>query len=221
MQQGFFSVQQTCPTCKGTGQEIKDKCPSCYGKGKKEETKTLSVKVPAGVDTGDRIRLSGEGEVGGLGGPSGDLFVQMVVKDHAIFKREGAHLLCQVPINIVKAALGGEVEVPTLNGKVKLKMPAGTQSEKVFRIRGKGVKPVRGGQVGDILCKVMVETPVNLTSKQKNILKAFGATIGESSKHSPQEFSWFNGMKKFVEDMNEDRYIVHGKTIDNLSLIHI
>ena len=202
MQQGFFSVQQTCPTCKGTGQEIKDKCPSCYGKGKKEETKTLSVKVPAGVDTGDRIRLSGEGEVGGLGGPSGDLFVQMVVKDHAIFKREGAHLLCQVPINIVKAGLGGEVEVPTLNGKVKLKMPAGTQSEKVFRIRGKGVKPVRGGQVGDILCKVMVETPVNLTSKQKNILKAFGATIGESSKHSPQEFSWLNGVKKFVDDMN-------------------
>jgi len=202
MQQGFFSVQQTCPTCKGTGQEIKVKCPSCYGKGKKEETKTLSVKVPAGVDTGDRIRLSGEGEVGGLGGPAGDLFVQMVVKDHAIFKREGAHLLCQVPINIVKAALGGEVEVPTLNGKVKLKMPAGTQSEKVFRIRGKGVKPVRGGQVGDILCKVMVETPVNLTSKQKNILKAFGATIGESSKHSPQEFSWLNGVKKFVDDMN-------------------
>ena len=202
MQQGFFSVQQTCPTCKGTGQEIKVKCPSCYGKGKKEETKTLSVKVPAGVDTGDRIRLSGEGEVGGLGGPSGDLFVQMVVKDHAIFKREGAHLLCQVPINIVKAGLGGEVEVPTLNGKVKLKMPAGTQSEKVFRIRGKGVKPVRGGQVGDILCKVMVETPVNLTSKQKNILKAFGATIGESSKHSPQEFSWLNGVKKFVDDMN-------------------
>ena len=202
MQQGFFSVQQTCPNCHGTGQMIKEKCPSCYGKGKKQETKTLSVKVPAGVDTGDRIRLSGEGEIGDLGGPSGDLFVQMVVKSHPIFTREGANLLCQVPINIVTAAMGGELEVPTLKNKVKLKIPAGSQSERVFRIRGQGVKPVRGGQVGDILCKIKVETPVNLTSKQKQILTEFGETLDDSSKHSPNETSWLDGVKKFVDDMN-------------------
>ncbi len=202
MQQGFFSVQQTCPACHGSGQIIKEKCPACYGRGKKEETKTLSVKVPAGVDTGDRIRLAGEGEAGELGGPSGDLYVQMVVKDHPIFTREGANLLCQVPINIVTAALGGELEVPTLSGKVKLKIPAGTQSEKTFRLRGKGVKPVRGGMVGDILCQVKVETPVNLTAKQKKILQEFGETIGETRKHSPKESSWLDGVKKFVDDMN-------------------
>ncbi len=199
MQQGFFSVQQTCPNCHGTGQMIKEKCPSCHGQGKQQETKTLSVKVPAGVDTGDRIRLSGEGELGDLGGPSGDLFVQMVVKSHPIFTREGANLICQVPINIVTAALGGDLEVPTLKNKVKLKIPAGSQSEKVFRIRGHGVKPVRGGAVGDILCKVKVETPISLTSKQKDMLKEFGATLDNSSKHSPNETSWLDGVKKFFD----------------------
>src|SRR5574343_1968656 len=160
MQQGFFSVQQTCPTCRGTGKQIKDPCPKCYGQGRVQDTKTLSAKIPAGVDTGDRIRLAGEGEAGLNGGPSGDLYVQVQVKDHAIFTRDGANLYCEVPISFPTACLGGELEVPTLDGKVKLKIPAETQTGKLFRLRGKGVKPVRGGSVGDLLCRVQIETPV-------------------------------------------------------------
>lgn len=196
MQQGFFSVQQTCPTCRGRGTIIADPCKSCHGQGRVEETKTLSVKVPAGVDTGDRIRLSGEGEAGADGGPSGDLYVQVNVREHNIFKRDGADLYCEVPIDFVDAALGGELEVPTLDGRVKLKVPAETQTGKLFKLRGKGVTPVRGGGVGDLLCRVVVETPVNLTGKQKELLKEFQTTM-KGGKFSPKQSSWFDGVKKF------------------------
>jgi molecular chaperone DnaJ len=150
MQQGFFQVQQTCPTCRGRGTIISDPCVACHGQGRVEKTKKLSVKVPPGVDTGDRIRLAGEGEAGSGGGPAGDLFVQISVKQHPIFERDGKHLYCEVPITFVDAALGGELEVPTLDGRVKLKIPAETQTGKLFRLRGKGVQPVRGGGVGDL-----------------------------------------------------------------------
>jgi len=203
MQQGFFSVQQACPHCKGNGTIISDPCSSCRGSGRVQERKTLSVKVPAGVDTGDRIRLAGEGEAGESGGPPGDLYVQVQVKDHSIFQREESHLYCEVPISFVTAALGGELEVPTLNGRVNLKVPAETQSGKMFRIRGKGVKQVRGGPVGDLLCKVTVETPVNLTRKQKDMLKEFSGHVEEGgSRHSPQESSWIDGVKKFFDSLS-------------------
>lgn len=200
MQQGFFSVQQTCPTCGGKGQVITDPCTSCRGKGRKQDTKTLSIKIPAGVDTGDRIRLAGEGEAGEMGGQPGDLYVMIRVKDHAIFTRDEADLHCVVPIDIVTAALGGELDVPTLDGRVKLKIPAGTQSDKMFRLRGKGVKPVRGGQVGDLMCRVSIETPVNLTAEQTDLLTKFQATMA-GGKHSPKHSSWLDGVKKFFDDM--------------------
>ncbi|TNC92798.1 molecular chaperone DnaJ [Thalassolituus sp.] len=200
MQQGFFSVQQTCPSCRGQGTTIDDPCTSCHGRGVKEETKTLSVKIPAGVDTGDRIRLSGEGEAGAMGGPAGDLYVQVSVREHELFHRDGRNLYCDVPISIVDAALGGELEVPTLDGRVKLKIPAETQSGKLFRLRGKGVTPVRGGAAGDLLCRVQVETPVNLTSEQKDLLMKFQESL-TGEKHSPQKKSWFEGVKRFFEDI--------------------
>ena len=200
MQQGFFSVQQTCPTCRGQGTMIEDPCNSCHGRGVKEETKTLSVKIPPGVDTGDRIRLSGEGEAGAMGGPAGDLYVQVSVREHELFHRDGRNLYCDVPISIVDAALGGELEVPTLDGRVKLKIPAETQSGKLFRLRGKGVTPVRGGTAGDLLCRVQVETPVNLTSEQKDLLMKFQESL-TGEKHSPQKKSWFEGVKRFFEDI--------------------
>ncbi len=203
MQQGFFSVQQTCPKCHGAGQVIKDPCNKCHGRGRIEENKTLSVKIPPGVDSGDRIRLSGEGEAGEKGGPPGDLYVQISVAPHSIFDRDHADLLCQVPINIITASLGGELEVPTLNGRVKLKVPAGTQSEKVFRLRGKGIKPIRGGAVGDLLCKVRVETPVNLTSDQRELFEQLAESFGghSAARHSPQERSWLDGVKHFFDNM--------------------
>ncbi len=202
MQQGFFSVQQTCPTCRGKGTVIEHPCTACHGVGRVQQHKTLSVKVPPGVDTGDRIRLGGEGEAGENGGPPGDLYVQIAVKEHEIFTREDNHLYCEVPISFVTAALGGELEVPTLDGKVMLKIPPGTQSGKLFRMRGKGVRPVRGGPVGDLLCRVMVETPVNLTEKQKELLRQFDQTLeGTGSKHSPHSSSWLDGVKKFFEGM--------------------
>jgi molecular chaperone DnaJ len=202
MAQGFFSVQQTCPTCRGTGRTIPDPCPNCYGMGRTQEHKTLSVKVPAGVDTGDRIRLAGEGEAGLNGGPTGDLYVQINVREHPIFTREENNLSCEVPINIVTAALGGELEVPTLDGRVVLKIPPETQTSKVFRIRGRGVKPVRGGAVGDLMCKVVVETPINLTAKQKEILREFEKTLHNNS-HTPQESSWLDRVKSFFESISK------------------
>lgn len=202
MQQGFFQVQQTCPTCRGRGKMISDPCPKCRGQGRVEKSKTLSVKVPPGVDTGDRIRLSGEGEAGPDGGPPGDLFVQMSVRQHPIFERDGKNLYCEVPITFVAAALGGELEVPTLDGRVKLKIPAETQTGKLFRLRGKGVKPVRGGAVGDLLCRAVVETPVNLNKKQRELLKEFQESLGQGGHaQSPRQTSWFEGVKTFFDDM--------------------
>lgn len=202
MQQGLFQVQQTCPTCRGRGTMISDPCGACRGQGRVEKTKTLSVKVPPGVDTGDRIRLSGEGEAGPDGGPSGDLFVQMSVKSHPIFERDGKNLYCEVPITFVDAALGGELEVPTLDGRVKLKIPPETQTGKLFRLRGKGVHPVRGGGVGDLLCRAVVETPVNLSKQQKEVLRDFQESLGQGGhSQSPRQNSWFEGVKKFFDDM--------------------
>ncbi|MGD8385283.1 MAG: molecular chaperone DnaJ [Lysobacterales bacterium] len=203
MQQGFFQVQQTCPTCRGRGKSITDPCTDCRGQGRVETTKTLSVKVPPGVDTGDRIRLSGEGEAGPEGGPPGDLFVQMSVRQHPIFERDGKNLYCEVPITIVDAALGGDLDVPTLDGRVKLKIPAETQTGKLFRLRGKGVKPVRGGSVGDLLARVVVETPVKLNREQKALMEELRTSLGEGGKsHSPRQTSWFEGVKNFFDDLS-------------------
>jgi len=202
MQQGFFSLQQTCPQCRGQGSIIEEHCPHCRGKGQIQEHKTLSVKVPAGVDTGDRIRLANEGEPGERGGPHGDLYVQVLIQDHAIFTREENHLFCKVPIGFVTAALGGELQVPTLNGKVMLKIPVGTQTGKMFRIHGKGVRPVRGGTIGDLICRVVVETPVNLTERQKELLRELDEAVqAGGEKHSPQSSSWLDGVKSFFEKM--------------------
>ncbi|MDP6183048.1 MAG: molecular chaperone DnaJ [Gammaproteobacteria bacterium] len=202
MQQGFFSVQQTCPKCRGKGAVVSDPCGGCGGTGKMRGTKTISVKVPAGVDNGDRIRLSGEGEVGQSGGPPGDLYVNVVVREHPIFSREDNNLYCEVPIDFIVAALGGELEVPTLAGRVMLKIPAETQTGKMFRMRAKGVRSVRGGVVGDLICRVIVETPVNLNKDQKDTLREFGESLtGHSSRHSPRAHSWLDGVKKFFEDM--------------------
>ena len=200
MSQGFFSVQQTCPQCRGQGKTINDPCPACHGQGRVRESKTISVKVPPGVDTGDRIRLTGEGEVGESGGPPGDLYVHVSVREHPIFKRDGTDLHCDVPISFVSAALGGELEVPTLDGRVKLKIPAETQSGKLFRLRGKGVRSVRSSAQGDLICQVIVETPVNLTRKQKDLLSEFAESMQADGKHhSPRETTWLDGVKKFID----------------------
>ena len=202
MQQGFFSIQQTCPRCHGQGTIISDPCGTCRGQGRVQEQKTLSVKVPPGVDNGDRIRLAGEGEAGDKGAPPGDLYVQIGVKEHPIFTREDNNLFCEVPIGFATAALGGELEVPTLNGKVILKIPAGSQTGRQFRMRGKGVKPVRGGPEGDLLCRILVETPVNLTGEQKELLRKFEASMeGVHNTHNPQSSSWLDGVKNFFENM--------------------
>ncbi|MBL84002.1 MAG: molecular chaperone DnaJ [Marinobacter sp.] len=203
MQQGFFTVQQACPTCRGSGKIIKNPCKKCHGAGRIQEEKTLSVKVPPGVDTGDRIRLSGEGEMGVEGGPSGDLYVQVAVREHSIFTRDGRNLYCEVPISIVDASLGGELEVPTLDGRGKLMIPPETQTGKLFRLRNKGVSPVRGGPSGDLLCRVAVEPPVNLTKRQKELLEEFQQTLdgGDGNQHGPRKTSWFEGVKSFFDEM--------------------
>jgi molecular chaperone DnaJ len=203
MQQGFFSIQQACPHCRGSGKYIEHPCPTCQGSGVTQESKTLSVKIPAGVDTGDRIRLSGEGGAGPSGGPAGDLYVQINVRPHPIFTREDSHLYCEVPINMVIAALGGELEVPTLDGRAILKIPPGTQTHKLFRLVGKGIRPVRGGPVGDLHCRVVVETPVKLTERQKELLREFDQSMKDSSEpHSPQSTSWMDSVKKFFEGLS-------------------
>lgn len=204
MQQGFFSVQQTCPACKGAGTMISDPCVDCHGRGRVRKTKTLSVKVPAGVDDGDRIRLSGEGEAGRNGGPSGDLYVEVRVKEHKLFERIGADLSCEIPLSFATATLGGEVELPTLNGNVALKVPAGTQSGKVFRLRGKGVTTVRDARIGDLFARVAVETPVNLTPEQREILGQFDESIrGGGNKHSPRAGGWMDTVKRFFERISQ------------------
>lgn len=202
IQQGFFSIQQTCPSCHGEGTMITDPCTSCHGNGRVRESKKLTVKIPAGVDNGDRVRLSGEGEAGSHGGGSGDLYVQINVKKHAIFERQDNDLHCEVPISFITAAIGGAIEVPTLEGRVTLKIPSETQTGKVFRLRAKGMKSVRGHGQGDLLCKVVVETPVNLSKEQKELLTQLQESL-ENAKthHSPRSSSWFAGVKKFFEDM--------------------
>lgn len=193
MHQGFFAVQQTCPNCGGSGQEIKNPCNDCHGSGVKEKSRTLEVSIPAGVDDGDRVRLAGEGEAGGSGVQNGDLYVEVRVKEHPVFKRQGADLYMDVPVSITDAALGKEVEIPTLDGKVKIKVAEGTQSGKLLRVRGKGVTPVRTTMKGDLICRIMVETPVNLTREQKDLLRQFQDTLDGDSKHhqSPKKKSFF------------------------------
>jgi len=203
MQRGHFSVQQACPACKGAGSVISDPCPDCHGRGRIQKTKTLSVKVPAGVDDGDRIRLSGEGEAGRNGGPPGDLYVEIRVNPHKIFTRDGADLACEVPVSIAIATLGGEVELPTLNGNVSLKVPSGTQSGKVFRLRGKGVATVRDPRTGDLFAKVAVETPVNLTAEQKSLLEKLDKSLRSGGeKHSPREDGWLDKVKRFFDSIS-------------------
>jgi molecular chaperone DnaJ len=202
MQQGFFSVQQTCPNCRGSGKTIKDPCEGCSGQGRVRQTRNLEVNVPAGVDTGDRIRLGGQGEAGRSGGPAGDLYVEIHVRTHAIFERDGADLACEVPISFTTAALGGTIEVPTLNGHVSLKIPPETQTGKVFRLRGKGVKPVRGGPVGELYCRTTVETPVHLSDSQKKLLAELDESLrGGGKRHSPKESGWLDSVKNFFESI--------------------
>ena len=198
MQQGFFSVQQTCPKCHGNGKMVKDPCPTCSGAGRVKQNKTLSVKIPAGVDEGDRIRLTGEGEAGVNGGPTGDLYVVIHLKTHEIFQRDGGNLHCEMPISFTTAALGGEIEVPTLGGSAKMKIPAETQTGGVFRLKGKGIKPLRQSDHGDIMVHVVVETPVKLTEKQKDLLREFDtSTQADAGKHSPKNKSWVDKAKDF------------------------
>jgi molecular chaperone DnaJ len=200
--QGFFSIQQTCPGCGGAGSLIEKPCRECTGRGRVRKVKTLAVKVPAGVDNGDRIRLSREGEAGRNGGPPGDLYVDISVNEHPIFTREGQNLSCEVPVSFATAVLGGTVDVPTLDGNVLLKVPAETQSGSVFRLRGKGVRSVRASGLGDLFCRVQVETPVSLSTEQKDKLRAFDESIQkEGSRHNPRARSWFDGVKQFFERM--------------------
>ncbi len=200
MQQGFFSIQQTCPKCHGTGKVITDPCAPCGGVGRIKRNKTLEVKIPQGIDNGMRIRVSGNGEPGTNGGPPGDLYVEIHIKPHTVFQREGDDLHCEMPISFVKAALGGEIEVPTLNGKASFTIPEGTQSGKTFRLRNKGIKGVRSGYAGDLFCHVLIETPVKLTEKQKDMLRDFEKlTVEGGAKHSPQSKSWMDKVKDFFE----------------------
>ena len=200
MQQGFFSIQQACPKCHGSGKVITDPCAPCGGAGRIKRNKTLEVKIPVGIDNGMRIRSSGNGEPGTNGGPPGDLYVEIHIKPHAVFQREGDDLHCEMPISFVKATLGGEIEVPTLSGKVAFTIPEGTQSGKTFRLKAKGIKGVRSGYAGDLFCHVAVETPVKLTDKQKDLLKEFERlTVEGGSKHNPQSKGWMDKVKDFFE----------------------
>ena len=202
--QGFFSLQQTCPRCRGAGRVVLDPCHACHGRGRVEQRKTLAVKVPPGVDNGDRVRLSGEGEAGANGAPPGDLYVQMRVREHPIFTRDDTNLYCDVPLSFADAALGGEIEVPTLDGRVKVKVPPETQTGKLFRLRGRGAPAVRGGPTGDLLCRVVVETPVHLSEKQKDILRDFKASLeANGTRHSPKEEGWFESVKSFFDGLTK------------------
>ena len=203
MQRGIFTMQQPCPHCAGRGQIIANPCKTCHGNGRVEEEKVLSVKVPAGVDSGDRIRLAGEGEAGPAGSPPGDLYVEVRVRPHGIFVRDGDDLHCEVPIRISQAALGDTIRVPTLDGEVELRIPAETQTGKQFRLRDKGVKSVRSRSPGDLYCKAVVETPVNLTTEQRELLEQFEATfVGEGARrHSPKASTFMDGVKGFWDRM--------------------
>ena len=202
MQQGFFSIAQACPQCGGKGQIIENPCTDCHGDGRVKQQKTLNVNIPAGVDNGDRIRLSGEGEAGERGAPAGDLYVEIHVRKHPIFAREGDNLHCAMPISFVTAALGGDLEVPTLGGRVMLTVPPETQTGKTFRLKGKGVTSVRSRTTGDLYCTVNIETPVNLSKAQKDILADFGKTLNEGGKtHAPKEKGFLDSVKKFFDNL--------------------
>ena len=202
IQQGFFSIAQPCPQCGGKGQIIENPCTDCHGDGRVKQQKTLNVNIPAGVDNGDRIRLSGEGEAGERGAPAGDLYVEIHVRKHPIFAREGDNLHCAMPISFVTAALGGDLEVPTLGGRVMLTVPPETQTGKTFRLKGKGVKSVRSRTTGDLYCTVNIETPVNLSKAQKDILADFGKTLNEGGKtHAPKEKGFLDSVKKFFDNL--------------------
>jgi len=196
--QGFFSVQQTCPQCRGTGKIIPEPCATCSGAGRVKKHKTLSVKIPQGVDQDDRIRLTGEGEAGLNGGPTGDLYVVITLKPHSVFQRENSDLHCEMPISFATAALGGEIEIPTLDGHANIKIPAETQTGQVFRLRNKGIKSVRSSVHGDLFCHVAIETPVKLTAKQRELLREFEAINAEDpARHNPKAKNWFDHVKEF------------------------
>ena len=198
MRQGFFSVQQNCPHCRGTGKVIPEPCPSCHGQGRIKRQKTLEVKIPAGIDHGMRIRSVGNGEPGTNGGPPGDLYIEIRTQKHNIFERDGDDLHCSVPVSMVTAALGGEIDVPTLSGKVQIDIPEGTQTGKQFRLRGKGIKGVRSSYPGDLYCHITVETPVKLTEHQRKLLRELEESLHKGGpKHSPSEESWTDRLKSF------------------------
>jgi molecular chaperone DnaJ len=198
MSQGFFSVQQSCPTCHGSGKTIADPCRSCGGAGRVKHHKTLSVKIPAGIDEGDRIRLSGEGEAGMNGGPPGDLYVVIHLKEHAVFQRDADDLHCQMPVSFTTAALGGEIEIPTLEGEAKVRIPAETQTGQVLRLRGKGIKGVRASHPGDLLCEIVIETPVKLTDRQKDLLRELEElNRRDGDRHNPRAKSFMDKVKEF------------------------
>ena len=202
MRQGFFSVQQTCPYCRGKGKTIKDPCPSCHGEGRKKIQKTLDIEIPAGIDNGMRVRSVGNGEPGVNGGGPGDLYIEIHVKKHEIFERDGDDLHCSVPISFTTAALGGEIEVPTLGGKAAINIPEGTQPGKQFRLRGKGIKGVRSVYPGDLYCHVTLETPVKLTEHQKKLLREFDESLSkDGAKHSPGTESFFKRVQRWVENL--------------------
>ena len=204
VQQGFFTLQQTCPECRGSGETIKDPCTICSGSGRKRSNRTIAIKIPAGVDNADRIRLSGEGEAGIKGGPSGDLYVDVTIKKHDIFEREGNHLICTIPISFGKAVLGGTVEVPTIDGAVNLSIPSETQSGKTFRLKGKGIKSYRENFFGDLYCTVQVETPVSLTDEQKEILRQFDRSVNDSNTdHRPNKKTWTDSVSDFFKRISE------------------
>ena len=199
MQNGIFSIQQACPHCAGSGKVITNPCKECHGEGRVHDERTLSIKIPAGVDNGDRIRLAGQGEAGPGGTVPGDLYVEVRVREHAIFQRDGDDLHCEIPLRFGQAALGAEIKVPTLDGEAEIRVPAETQGGKVFRLRGKGVKSVRSGRMGDLICRAVVETPVRLTSAQRDLLQQFEATFAgtDAATHSPRDSNWLDGVKRF------------------------
>ncbi len=198
--QGPFSIAQTCPRCHGGGKTVAHPCATCSGAGRIKHQKTLSVKIPVGVDEGDRVRLSGEGETGVNGGPSGDLYVQVHLKPHAVFQRDHDDLHCEMPVSFTVAALGGEIEIPTLEGSARIKVPNETQSGKTFRLRGKGIKGVRSHAPGDLFCQVVVETPVNLTTRQRDLLQELEAiSQKDAGRHNPRAKGWFDKVKEFFE----------------------
>jgi len=201
IQQGFLSIQQACPICHGQGKIIKDPCQECHGKKRVEKLRKLAVNIPAGIDGGNRIRLSGEGEAG-ASGPAGDLYVEVQIQPHAIFKRDGNNLYCEMPIQFVEAALGSEITVPTIDGKVSLKIPEETQTGATFRIRGKGVKGLRSHQAGDLICKIHIETPVKLDAEQKDLLRQFSESVSKNAdKHRPKAATWFQKVKNFFQKL--------------------